>query len=672
MPNSKIVNPARPVDPPQPTTISITSPSPSPSINPKSNESSTNTKLPTLSGISNINNPTLSSLSNRKHRPKSLNLSQTDSNSDVALRIVSPGLPPLNHEMKSTMIKSQKIELQQRHLIASINSSTTISSSPLSGSGGEERSSPVVISTSTTSATPTAPPSTNTSNATAAKTTNDTANGSNSATVAFNSTKRNLTQMADELDLKLNAKNSNESNGGRLKRSKVPTPLNLNSSLNSNHNLAPIIHSAPIRPHNHPYNQQPVRQSIPSQAQLQQQRQQQHQQQRATSFARQRSIISQHQDRNLAVRRLPPTIQRVQYVPMPNTQVTYSNFVPQHIPTGYYPAPSPYVGSNGIYPQPRRYDVPYTSVGSHFPRVGRYFQTPTARYPYHPYGEHEVVDVDEVDNESEEDDEDDDDDEDDEDDDDDEGKVSKSVSVTDVYRDEVSVAAPLASQPLSAQREHFNREEIEKGHPHQEGSGDENHADEGDLNDDEDANGDDEIERKKSEQQHQYYYYQQRQHLGNNKSKKSTTSSRLNHSSSINNQIEAIKNGEIFGSINLMNESVFNFRIFKNSPNSTTASDQPTPAVPRSNISSSTDPIPSPESQWISKEKAKFLKICETSWDKFVASKFPAAFVKPGSSSTSKSTITTNSTVQPTTGATSSTTIPVPAITKSDNTPSSA
>lgn len=55
----------------------------------------------------------------QKHRPSKLNLSESNStNSDLALRIISPGIPQLNKEMILTIKILKQIELQQKSLIA--------------------------------------------------------------------------------------------------------------------------------------------------------------------------------------------------------------------------------------------------------------------------------------------------------------------------------------------------------------------------------------------------------------------------------------------------------------------------------------------------------------------------------------------------------------------------
>lgn len=127
--------------------------------------------------------------STEKHRPSSLDL-KSIGHSDAAIRIVSPGLPRLNEEMKSTVKLSQKIEQQQRHLIAARH--RTGSSSPNAGD--------ITITSSITSTT------------------------SNS-------------QGSDDMDRLLVP-----SSAKRLRRDNIPTPLSISAPARP-----PSIQSAPIR-----------------------------------------------------------------------------------------------------------------------------------------------------------------------------------------------------------------------------------------------------------------------------------------------------------------------------------------------------------------------------------------------------------------------------------------
>ena len=64
---------------------------------------------------------TVNSNDNSDNNSTSNSGSDDDLNNNLAMRIVSPGLPQLNDEMKNTMKLSQQIQLQQKSLIASRN-----------------------------------------------------------------------------------------------------------------------------------------------------------------------------------------------------------------------------------------------------------------------------------------------------------------------------------------------------------------------------------------------------------------------------------------------------------------------------------------------------------------------------------------------------------------------
>ena len=137
--------------------------------------------------------PKLSLEKNDKPRPTSLELSD-DKNSDLALRIVSPGLPALNEEMKSTIKLSQKIEQQQKNLIAARHTN--------SGASIEDGNNMAT---------------------------------SDSETVVVNESNNTLPDEMDKLSTPTSIK--------RLKRDNIPTPLKMNIRPSAN----PTIQSAPIR-----------------------------------------------------------------------------------------------------------------------------------------------------------------------------------------------------------------------------------------------------------------------------------------------------------------------------------------------------------------------------------------------------------------------------------------
>lgn len=138
--------------------------------------------------------PKLSLGKNDKPRPSSLELND-DKNSDLALRIVSPGLPALNEEMKSTIKLSQKIEQQQKNLIAARHSN--------SGSASIEDGNNMVVN--------------------------------NNETVVVSESNSKLPDEMDKLLTPTSIK--------RLKRENIPTPLKMNIGPSAN----PTIQSAPIR-----------------------------------------------------------------------------------------------------------------------------------------------------------------------------------------------------------------------------------------------------------------------------------------------------------------------------------------------------------------------------------------------------------------------------------------
>lgn len=183
------------------------------------------------------------------------------------------------------------------------------------------------------------------------------------------------------------------------------------------------------------------------------------------------------------------------------------------------------------------------------------------------------------------------------------------AQVTDVYHGDYTRVAPFTSQPLSAQQDAFEsigtgavtdrtlateEEMIEMKRKHEQAgkevSGSESDSDDPELNaiDPED----------------------QPHRTGNLRTRSLT----------------------IFGSINLMNESVFNFKIYASSKEQKESKDLDSASNSNGDLSekvslpSSHSPEKSPVSSSskpttpdLQKQKEKFLKICETSWDEFVS-----------------------------------------------------
>lgn len=385
----------------------------------------------------------------KRHRPSSLDLRSTDpSNSDLALRLVSPGLPQLSAEMKSTVKMSQKIEQQQKSLIAARQQLSLASSISLAVQ-------PALVDLP--------PPNI----------------GSEHIIILNNGHKSSASSPSsatDELDKLL----SQGSASRGLKRSNVPTPLAISHpNAPSGAAFMPSIQSAPIRPYRQPA-PRPVRrflnpQKAPYQIQVQ------------------------------------PYTQFAPYGAPPRRLVRPVAGPPMHLPYMYQVAPlTPFV------PQRRFRKVPYTPNHPRMrPVTGTVpSQPPAAKTP-----------------------------------------KTKNLAVTDVYHGDFTKAAPLQSQPLSAQKEHF-----ESG-----------------RDDDRMPVSDEEIR----EMQEKYR----------------DSSAHDPESAAIDEYDErhAVSGGksDVFGSLNLMNESVFNFRIF-------------------SGVDGDRD-----EDRRL-RDKDRFLKICETSWDEFV------------------------------------------------------
>ncbi|ODV81524.1 uncharacterized protein CANTADRAFT_46048 [Suhomyces tanzawaensis NRRL Y-17324] len=436
----------------------------------------------------------------KRHRPKSLNLNpsspQDDSrkkpnkNADLALRIVSPGLPILNEEMETTVKISQKIELQQRHLIAARQQGGSSSGmSPTGSSGTLPGSAPTPSGSANTSM-----------------------DGSNSP--------KNVAVLDDKLSAPTSAK--------RLKRDNIPTPLTIGPSARSSNSHRPLIQSAPIR-----YTSRvPVtaRPSVP-----------------------------------LQVRRYPPplasavplgphpyaySVQR-RYRPFPNTHVTYLA-LPGHPHQPVMPT-TPYKRIRMV--------APHTTTSPYFPRGIRRAVVPTGPVNAQAHSSQQEA---------------------------------KPYNVTDIYHGDLMKVAPLQSQPLSAQREYF---ESSSAKPTPTTSHKMIEDDRLPVSDEEVREMQEKYKRNSEEAKSEEYKpgqpraygypgeYQQEQY---------------------GSQYRPIKSGEIFGSINLMNESIFNFKIFAQAP------EEKSP----SQASKEED-----SDDWLAKEKDKFLKICETSWDEFVNSR---------------------------------------------------
>ena len=98
------------------TTNTTTASSEKPTSLKRKNSSSTSPPRSTASASTSASAPASTSTTSppKRHRPLSLNLRAND-NADLALRIVSPGLPPsINEAMKSTIQLLKQIQQQQK------------------------------------------------------------------------------------------------------------------------------------------------------------------------------------------------------------------------------------------------------------------------------------------------------------------------------------------------------------------------------------------------------------------------------------------------------------------------------------------------------------------------------------------------------------------------------
>lgn len=411
----------------------------------------------------------------KRHRPQSLDLS---SDSSVALRIVSPGLPPLDEEMENTVKISQRIEQQQRHLIAARQSATpTLAEDPVANDDSESEGSDNRVDANQdvnqdtslqngvdlhddTDRLETLEPQL-TKETTKEKVienepaedAQDVKDGTNAENTALD---ESVSSTSENVPLDPLDKLSTPASAKRLKRNYIPSPLTI--PLNPSQ---PSIQSAPIRPG----------QRYPHTA-------------TGTVFPQGRSGFP------------------LQYVGQPGM------LVPRYqTPTYYYPQQPVY----------SRYYRPFRGQAALSPVVQAQYLGYQRRRP----GQ---VGVKRMATSS--------------------GNIDK---VTDVYHGDYTRAAPLLSQPLLAQCEFFESKR-------------------GEQDDDRLPVSEEEV-REMQEKYKQVPRQAKREQDA----------------------------GEIFGSINFMNECMFNFKIFKNKDEDVDVAEKR-----------------------LAGERTKFLKICETSWDEFV------------------------------------------------------
>ncbi|KAI5953196.1 hypothetical protein KGF54_002567 [Candida jiufengensis] len=200
----------------------------------------------------------------KRHKPTTLNLKGTN-NADLALRIVSPGLISLNDEMKSTVKLSHRIQQQQRNLIAARNGKEIVPK-PVEPT--------LSVITTTTTTTPTATLNSTNNNSS----NNDPSSAhlnsdqkfiletirknkhsdgviliSDSASKEFDNLKSANNQQQQKESSPIYASDDTELNrlsqlqNKKLKRKNIPTPLTIDPATNSIPISSPSILSAPSR-----------------------------------------------------------------------------------------------------------------------------------------------------------------------------------------------------------------------------------------------------------------------------------------------------------------------------------------------------------------------------------------------------------------------------------------
>lgn len=445
-------------------------------------------------------------------------------NSNLALRIVSPGLPQLNDEMKNTVRLSQQIQLQQKSLIAARNHN----SDDLDEDDNDEpkdRELPLEEQPN--------------------------------PSIVINSRPEDSLRLSTPVSAR------------GLKRDHVPTPLNIESDT-----VAPIpkpvIHSAPLyskfKPTNSKKPQTTPKNSVKFPTYLTPHKSSPYNTQ-VSGGSNKRVRLVNHQPHTSVSPYFPRSrYYNQQFTPQPSGNI-YSRMAPP-----FY-SPQSQVDYYQSFQNYQQYQAQMYQQQIHYQQQQQqqqqqqslaHLQTSNI-YASKPLGSATEP-----------------------------GKQNQS-KVVDVYHGDLLKYAPLKSQPLSSQREVFDytiraRESLE---------------------DDDDRLPVSEDELKEMEEKY-----------------------------SKNNEIFNLHNQEIFGSINLMNQKVFNFRIYgednaaesqpepkdKSDPKDISTEDselkppQDKPDTdPENKDSPASDSNSFPTS--LAKKKEKFLTICEKTWDEFVSAR---------------------------------------------------
>lgn len=305
-----------------------------------------------------------------KKRPRPLDLNRSNltpgdgdkAMSEFAIKCVSPGLPPLSAKMRSTVLMSKTIEAQQRHIIAQRIAATTPGERENDKTGEENDDVSVTPSTS------------------------------------------GLTNHMEDLSIP-----SSVTSNKRLKRDKVPSPLNLGLA---NGAPRPLIKSAPI------YNVRPQH-FTPSTA-------------RRATFRKGPPTAGP----GLSSHRAPPGVQ-IRGRPMMTPLTPHdSTLLGRQVPTSAYPYPRPQTSTVAHF---GRRAVPKTATTLRNPASYRTGPPIThqqmARYQQQlAYQQHQWAKFKQYQD------------------------TQKVSHVTDVFQGEGTRFAPLEAQPLSAQRNFFDLE----------------------------------------------------------------------------------------------------------------------------------------------------------------------------------------------------------------------
>lgn len=388
------------------TTNTTTASSEKPTSLKRKNSSSTSPPRSTASASTSASAPASTSTTSppKRHRPLSLNLREND-NADLALRIVSPGLPPsINEAMKSTIQLLKQIQQQQKNLIAARHSKDLDDideqSSSTTNNTNQEASTTSTTSTSTTTTTviqpsqPQLPPPN------------------------LRLPPKSPVYASDDSDL------NRLSGVKKLKRLNVPPPLSIGEGVPSSTNvgnLRPSIHSAPIR-------NRPRPRMIPGAARIVPQ-------------------VQQQSQPNL----IPIQHPQYYYVATPIQQY-YSPSLQHHPVQQLQPVPVPLPRSQLRQVNPRVRMIPLTATATHFGRRATLQGTqiqhqqpqPQPQQPQvivQPPMHHQQQQLPQAQGQPQPQPQ--------------QVNKPKANAVTDVFRGDLHKAAPFNSQPLSAQREFF-------------------------------------------------------------------------------------------------------------------------------------------------------------------------------------------------------------------------